>query len=81
MTLATLKNANRVIGIKQVTKAVKRGNAAMVFIATDAEKRVTDPVKELCENMSVPVQEGFMMKELGEACAIEVGAAAVAVLK
>ena len=81
MTLATLKNANRVIGIKQVTKAVKRGNAENVFIATDAEKRVTDPIKELCEEMDVPVQEGFMMKELGEACKIEVGAAAVAVLK
>ena len=45
MTLDTLKSANRVIGIKQVTKAVKRKAVAMVFIASDADERVTAELK------------------------------------
>ena len=44
MTLDTLKSANRVIGIKQVSKAVKRESAACVFIADDADERVTAPL-------------------------------------
>ncbi len=80
MTLEALKNANRVIGIKQVAKAVKRGNAQAVFIAEDAEARVTDPLMVLCEEQQVPVDKAATMQELGTACGIEVGAAAAAVI-
>ncbi len=81
MTLDTLKNANRVIGIKQATKAVKRGNVQNVFVADDANDRVVDPLKTLCQEVEIPVEHVETMKELGQACGIEVGAAAVAVLK
>ena len=81
MTLDTLKSANRVIGIKQVAKAVKRGNAQEVFVADDAEAKVIDPLKELCQEQNVPVSTAATMQELGQACGIEVGAAAAAVLK
>lgn len=80
MTLEALKNANRVIGIKQVAKAVKRGNAKEVFIAEDAEARVTEPLMALCEEQQVPVSQESTMQELGTACGIEVGAAAAAVI-
>ncbi|BAL82389.1 putative ribosomal protein L7Ae-like [Selenomonas ruminantium subsp. lactilytica TAM6421] len=80
MTLEALKNANRVIGIKQVAKAVKRGNAKEVFIAKDAEARVTEPLMALCEEQQVPVSQESTMQELGTACGIEVGAAAAAVI-
>lgn len=81
MTLDTLKNANRVIGIKQATKAVKRGNVQTVFVADDADDRVIDPLKALCQETGISVGHAETMKELGQACGIEVGAAAVAVLK
>ena len=80
MTLEALKNANRVIGIKQVAKAVKRGSAQAVFIAEDAEARVTEPLMALCEEKQVPVNKAVTMQELGTACGIEVGAAAAAVI-
>lgn len=80
MTLETLKNANRVIGIKQVAKAVKRGNAQEVFVAEDAEAKVVEPLKELCQEQKVPVSTAATMQELGTACGIEVGAAAAAVI-
>lgn len=80
MTLDTLKTAEHVIGIKQVTKAVKRGSAKVVFLATDADARVIAPLAELCDSESIERGEAATMKELGSACGIEVGAAAVAVL-
>ena len=79
--LEELKTAKRVVGIKQLTKALKEGRAAKVFIAADAESRVTRPVEQLCQSLKVAVETAPSMEELGRACAIEVGAAAAAILK
>ncbi|WP_110955683.1 L7Ae/L30e/S12e/Gadd45 family ribosomal protein [Anaerosinus massiliensis] len=81
MSLDTLKTAKKVIGIKQVMKAVNKGLCKKVFIAQDADLRVVDPLKNLCEKHGIEVVEIATMIELGKACTIEVGAAAVAVLK
>ena len=75
----TLKNAKRVIGIKQVTKAVKNDLAKCVYIADDADDRVLSPLKELCMTKNVEMIFGNTMAELGKSCNIEV-AAAVALL-
>lgn len=76
----TLKNAKRVIGIKQVTKAVKNDLAKCVYIADDADDRVLSPLKELCNAKNIEMIFGNTMAELGESCNIEVGATAVALL-
>ena len=76
----TLKNAKRVIGIKQVTKAVKNDLAKCVYIADDADDRVLSPLKELCMTKNVEMILGNTMAELCQSCNIEVGAAAVALL-
>ena len=70
MTLDALKSASRVMGIKQVSKAVKR-----------ADERVIKPLQILCREQDVPVEHAATMADLGNACGIEVGAAAAAVLK
>lgn len=81
MTLDTLKTTNHVIGIKQVTKALKRGQAKKIFIAADAETRVTEPLVKIANAQKILTETLSTMKELGTACGIEVGAAAVAVLE
>lgn len=81
MTLEALKTAKRVIGIKQVAKAVKREAATEVFIADDADAKVVEPLETLCTEQNVPVNRVSSMKELGTACNIEVGAAAAAAIK
>lgn len=81
MTLDTLKTTNHVIGIKQVTKALKRGQAKKIFIAVDAETRVTEPLVKIANAQKILTETLSTMKELGTACGIEVGAAAVAVLE
>jgi len=76
-----LTKAKKVIGAKQAAKAIDKGLAGLVLLAADADDRVVNPLRELCNRKSVPVKIVPTMEELGKTCGIEVGAAAVAVLK
>jgi large subunit ribosomal protein L7A len=78
--LEVLKGSNKAIGIKQTLKAVENKTAKMVFIARDADEKVTGPLKELCMSNSIEIVYADTMKQLGKACGIEVGASAVCVL-
>ena len=54
----------------------------MVYVALDAEKRVTGPIYELCtENHGIRWSEITTMAELGDAVGIDVGASVVSVLR
>ena len=74
------EHQNRVVGAKQTRRALLEGTARKVLIAADADPRVTEPIQELCAAGRVPVEQVESMKELGEACGIEVSAAVVALL-
>ena len=80
MTLTSLADAHCVIGVKQASKAVRRGEALQVYVAAYADARMTKPLRALCSEQSVPVAQAESMAALGAACGIQVGAAAVAVL-
>lgn len=81
MSLEVLKNGKKSIGTKQTAKAVEKGLAAVVFVARDADERVVSPIRALCSQKGVPLEEGATMAEIGKACGIEVGAAAAAAFK
>ncbi|HWQ61059.1 MAG TPA: ribosomal L7Ae/L30e/S12e/Gadd45 family protein [Negativicutes bacterium] len=81
MSIDTLKDARKVVGAKQTAKAVEKGQASLVFLAEDAESRVILPLREACFRAGVTVRTVPTMIELGKACGIEVGAAAVAVIR
>lgn len=81
MTLETLATMPHVTGVKQVTKAVGKNRAVCVFVASDADARVTRPLRELCAEAGVELVEEATMAELGKACSIDVGSAAAAALK
>ena len=78
MSLNEVKNSKKVIGSKQVKKAIIKGLARKVYLAGDAEPHVIGPLRELCRQHGVEVEETDTMKDLGNACGIEVGSAAVA---
>jgi len=81
MDLERLKLARRAVtGTKQTQKAVESGNVEHVFIACDADERVTRPVLEACAQKDIPVTMVESMAELGKACCIKVQAAMAAVL-
>lgn len=68
------------IGTKQTTKAVEQGEAVKVFVARDADPKLTAKIVQLARRMGVEVAYVETMKQLGKACSIEVGAAMVAIV-
>ena len=81
MPYETVKQAGKIsIGTKQATKLIEAGQAKEVFVAKDADLRVTSKVIALCKKMGVQVTYVDSMKLLGKACGIEVGAAIAAVV-
>ncbi len=77
--LTELSGSNKVVGAKQAKRALNDGRARKVFVAGDADPRVTQPLAQLAVDKRVPVELVPTMKELGAACGIAVGSA-VAVL-
>ena len=76
--LSELKNGPKVAGVKQTKRAIGDGRAVRVFLAEDADPRVTEPVEELCREKGIAVEHVPAMKELGAACGIAVGSAVAA---
>ncbi|GIN22833.1 MAG TPA: 50S ribosomal protein L7ae-like protein [Bacillus bacterium] len=75
-----LQDANVIIGTKQTVRALKSGHAKKVFVAQDADPRITDNIIDTAKELDVPVTKVDSMKKLGKACGIDVGAAAVAII-
>ena len=78
--LAELKTQDKVVGAKQVKRALSNSEAQMVFIALDAEKKVTGEIEDLCVASEVMVHYVDTMEELGHACGIDINAAVAALL-
>ena len=79
--LARLRAAPaRAVGTNQTTKAITRGQAAEVFVAADADRRVVEPIIRAAAAVGVRLIEVESMTAQGRACGIAVGAAAAAVL-
>lgn len=81
MVLSKLSESSKVVGAKQTKRALTSGKAAAVYLAEDADPRVTEAVRTLSQECQVPVYEVSSMKKLGQACGIAVGAAVAAQLR
>ena len=79
--LTELSAQPRVVGAKQVKRAIDAGTAARVFLARDADPRITEPLNAACQEKGIPVEADASMRELGTACGIAVGSAVAALLK
>ena len=73
--LEELSSKDKVVGLKQVQRAVSAGRAGRVFLACDADPRLTRPLEGRCRERGVPVSGAHTM-----ACGIDVGTAAAALL-
>ena len=80
MQITDIKNEAKVVGLKQVKKAINKGMAKKVFIAVDVEPHIGEPLKKMCELKGTEYILVDSMKALGQACGIDVGAAAVALI-
>ena len=79
--LGELKTGSIVVGLKQLRKALKDGTARTVFLDRNADPRLVEPVETQCRELGIPCVYVETMDELGEACGIDVGAAAAATLR
>ena len=71
----------RVVGTKQVLRALNEDRAARVFLGKDADGFIYHRINGLCEEKRVPVTVVDSMQELGRLCSVDVKAASAAVLK
>ena len=79
--LDELKTAKKVVGVKQLRKALSNGLVSEVFLAENADPNMTEPIAALCEAAGITVTRVPTMQELGTACRIAVGAAAAGILR
>ena len=73
--------SKKVVGIKQVKKALREGRAVEVCLADDADPALIEPLEAVCREAGVTVTHAASMKELGRACSISVGAACAAIVR
>lgn len=78
--LEELSAANKIVGIKQLRKALADGRVKKVFVARDADPMLTEPVVTQCLQQQIAVESVPTMKQLGAACSISVDAAAAAIV-
>lgn len=78
--LKDLHGYHVVVGAKQIKKALRDGRAHQVFLAKNADFALTEPIEAVCLDKQIHVAWVPSMAELGNACGIEVGAAAAAVV-
>jgi large subunit ribosomal protein L7A len=70
----------KVIGLKQTIKYIKNGQGKCLYVANNADGKLTSPIVDLAKRNFIEVTYVDTMKELGTLCGIEVGAAVALVL-
>lgn len=79
--MLNLKNSsNIIIGLKQTLKAIENGLAIKIYLASDADDFIKKSVVEACMKKSLEIVYVSTMKELGEACGIDISASTAAVI-
>lgn len=79
MSYEKVKQAKKtIVGIKQTVKALQTGHVTEVFVALDADVRMTKRAVLLAQNKGIPVVLVDSKRELGRACEVHVGAAVCA---
>lgn len=76
-----LRNANKVVGIKQLRRAVRDGRVGIIYLAEDADPWISDEVNALADSAGLNPVLVPTMQQLGSACGITVRAATAAILK
>ena len=79
--MAVIPRDKVAVGAKQFRKALRADRVSQVYLAKNADPALTEPIAAQCESAGIRFSWVRTMSELGQACGIEVGAAAATVLK
>ena len=79
--LEMLKNAQKVVGTRRLIRAIQNGEIEEAYVARDADLFILRQVREACAAAGVRMVEVDTMKELGQACGVEVKTASAGIRK
>ncbi len=71
---------SRVVGLKQTIKVIDNKKATKVYVAQDADDYIKTSVYRACTQANLEIIYVKTMKELGEACGIDIGASTAALI-
>ncbi|NLN48305.1 MAG: 50S ribosomal protein L7ae-like protein [Clostridiales bacterium] len=71
----------RIIGLKQTIRAIKENKVRKVYVAKDADDHIKNNILKESNGKDIEIIYVNTMKELGEACGIEVKASTASLLK
>ena len=77
--LEKLKNSPKVVGTRRLVRAIQAGEIVEAYVARDADLFILRQVREACNAAGVRMVEVDSMKQLGEACGIEVKTASAGI--
>ena len=75
------KRAMRVVGVRQVLRAVKEDRAQEVFLAMDADSRLRAQIEQEVREKGLPLHMISTMEELAALCRVDVPSAAAGLLR
>ena len=75
-----LSYSDKVVGLKQSTRAIKDGRAVCAYLADDCDQQMKIQFTALCSQHRIEVKKGCTMAQLGQACKIDRGAAVVVIV-
>ena len=73
--------SRKVVGTKQVIRALKAGTVSRVYICSDADTFIYQQVVRAAEEAGIPCVRAANMKELGMICGVDVPTAAAGLLR
>ena len=76
-----MDEAGGVVGTRRLVRAIQAGEIAEAYIARDADLFIVRQVRQACNEAGVRMVEADSMKQLGEACGIEVKTASAGIRK
>ena len=79
--LEKLKNGSKVVGTRRLLRAIRSGEIAEAYVAQDADLFIVRQVRQACNEVGVRMVEVPTMKELGQACGVEVKTASAGLKK
>ena len=75
------KHAMRVVGARQVLRAIEAQRAEEVFLAMDADKALRFQIENAAKEKGTPLHMVSSMEEIARLCRVDVPSAAACVLR
>lgn len=81
MGIEELRQAKRVVGMKETQRAIERGRAKKVFVALDIDENVRGAIVALAQKNGIPLEYVESARDLGRICGIEVRSSCAAIVE